>query len=442
MEVNAANEGCYLDFKVPSCSKFVLSYRYMVETAVSGEGSVACYALYPNEFVRIITNANTGSTFKYCDGSENAIVETELETKMGVWYTLYTAVDLDEGIYSILRKADGDSEYTVVVEDIQLQDVPRTPLLRLMTERNSEAIAYYDDLVIRTYDSTAEPTANAADAYTQGEVLFSEDFETTIDELTAREDVTLQYGDSCLVEIVDGKLKMEVNAANEGCYLDFKVPSRSQFVFSYRYMVETAVPDTGSVACYVLYPNEFVRIITNANTGSTFKYCDGSENAIVETELETKMGVWYTLYTAVDLDEGIYSILRKADGDSVYTVVVKDIQLQDVPRTPLLRLMTEWNSEAVAYYDDLVIRTYDPTAESTVVPTATPKPTATPEPTATPTSEPTAEPTATPTDAPTDAPTEKPEERKGCKSVVLSSAMVAAAVLLGTAVIVKKKDNE
>ena len=71
---------------------------------------------------------------------------------MGMWYTVYTAVDVDAGTYTMLRKADGDSEYTLITENMKLQDVPRTPYLRLMTERNSAAVAYYDDLEIRAYD--------------------------------------------------------------------------------------------------------------------------------------------------------------------------------------------------------------------------------------------------------------------------------------------------
>ncbi|MBQ3847709.1 MAG: hypothetical protein II748_02505 [Clostridia bacterium] len=66
--------------------------------------------------------------------------------------------------------------------------------------------------------------------------------------------------------------------------------------------------------------------------------------------------------------------------------------------------------------------------------------TPTPEPTATP--EATEAPTDDPADAPTAAPTEKPAEKKGCGSAVVSSALVAASVLLGTALIVRKKDNE
>ena len=367
MEVNSTDEVIYLDFAMSFPSKFVFSYRYMVETAAAGEGSAACFILYPNEFVRVLNNSNTGSTYKYTDGVANANAEIELETKMGTWYTLYTAVDTEAGTYTMLRKADGDNEYTVITENMKLQDVPRTPYLRLMTERNSAAVAYYDDLVIRAYGSNDGETAPAAEAPAETgsgaadeEVLFSEDFETTIDELTSRDNVTLEHGGSCAVDIVDGKLKMEVNSVDEVVYLDFMTTFPKKFTFSYRYMVETAVPGEGSAACFILYPNEFVRVLNNSNTGSTYKYTDGVANANAEIELETKMGVWYTLYTAVDTEAGTYTMLRKADGDSEYTVITENMKLQDVPRTPYLRLMTERNSAAVAYYDDLVISEYDP----------------------------------------------------------------------------------
>ena len=191
------------------------------------------------------------------------------------------------------------------------------------------------------------------------DIAFSENFETTIDELTSRSNVNLELGSSCAVDIVDGKLKMEVNSTNEVIYLDFTTTFPKQFVFSYRYMVETAVPGEGSAACFILYPNEFVRVLNNSNTGSTYKYTDGVANANAEIELETKMGMWYTVYTAVDVDAGTYTMLRTADGDSEYTLITENMKLQDVPRTPYLRLMTERNSAAVAYYDDLEIRAYD-----------------------------------------------------------------------------------
>ena len=69
------------------------------------------------------------------------------------------------------------------------------------------------------------------------------------------------------------------------------------------------------------------------------------------------------------------------------------------------------------------------------------KPEKTEAPTNEPTEEPTAEPTERPTDAPTAGPTDAPKdnEKKGCGSVVGSTALTACMILLGTVTMFRKK---
>ena len=104
------------------------------------------------------------------DGAANANMSLAVETKSGVWYTLYTAVDSAAGTYSMYRQADGEMERTVIAENMQLQAKGSAPMVRIMTQRNSDAVAYVDDIVIRAYapaaasETTAVPEAIAAPA--------------------------------------------------------------------------------------------------------------------------------------------------------------------------------------------------------------------------------------------------------------------------------------
>ena len=227
----------------------------------------------------------------------------------------------------------------------------------------------------------------ADDKLTHGEILFSEDFSTTLDELTSRENVSVTVGAACELDIVDGQLMTKVASTSKGegdIFLDIPMEFPEKFVFSYRYMVESAADGEGSVACFILYPNASVRVLNNGNTGSIYKYTDGVANGNAEMALETKFGVYYTLYTAVDQASGTYSMYRKADGDAEYTVITEDMKLQEREGTPSIRLMIQRNSNAVAYMDEIIVREYDPnyvapTAPVETAPETTETPAAVPE---------------------------------------------------------------
>ena len=106
------------------------------------------------------------------------------------------------------------------------------------------------------------------------------------------------------------------------------------------------------------------------------------------------------------------------------------MKLQDVPRTPLLRLMTESNSAAVAYYDDLVIRAYDPGAGVDVPVAAAP---AEPEPPAETPAEP---------EAPVESPVDEEPETKAEAPNTFDFGVIAAAaavISLGGFALTRKK---
>lgn len=224
-------------------------------------------------------------------------------------------------------------------------------------------------LCIALLASAALP-AHAADPLTDGEILYSEDFSGSLDDLTAKEGVKLSVGSACEASVADGALMMKCAAAKAkdgDLFFDLQMEFPEAFVFSYRYMIERAADGEGSVACFILYPTDSVRVLTNGNSGGKLAVTDGAANANMSLAVETKSGVWYTLYTAVDSAAGTYSMYRQADGEMERTVIAENKQLQTKGSAPMVRIMTQRNSDAVAYVDDIVIRAYAPTtaAETT-----------------------------------------------------------------------------
>ena len=214
-------------------------------------------------------------------------------------------------------------------------------------------------VVVMICCTAVQAGAVSAEYLTNGQEIFREDFNGTLDEITANAAYSVGNSDVVSTDVADGNLIMRCKSNAAQNYFKVAYGEAPEVIsFEIRYMITKATAGEGSVGCY-LFNFADSRAVTNGNTDGTLLIESGVDNNKYPFEIKTEIGKWYSQICVLDNKNKVMSVYQKSDEDAEYTVVAENNPMRQLDRTVELTLLCENNSDAEVLFDYICIREID-----------------------------------------------------------------------------------
>ncbi len=338
------SQGIYNYPVKPDSENFVTEFEMKLDYAagVNANTSVQLYCAGYRHVFQMWSNSNGTKV------NDERMADRQ---ESGKWYKY--RVESYRGSVSVMRKAEGESSYTLLCLRKAAKDAQSKYFFKAFIEKTAADIkgSFRN---VNIYSSSAWPFERTFSGAQTETFDFGGDT-IPVDWTTASSAITLDTEEGAL------SFKPTVTAAQS---IKHTLPDFDKVEFIGRYKINDFVSRGINVGVLSKTRRAAVSVYPDRLALRTYNYKESKVDFMNVVNVATEKGKWYTLKIVMELYDAAtsdyrYAVYRKADGDEDYTCVARNLPAEELSRANnFIDIYAEGDAELEGLVDDVSITTW------------------------------------------------------------------------------------